>query len=314
MGRDAEEYGRARCGCIDAGADGVLERNRSNGEMGSMARKNLLFRLIAAIGGAVVGWIDGFGRFFVFSGHAILAGPTEMLAAGGWRRLMPQAYLVGARSVPVILVTGAFVGMVLVVQGWEQFDASGLADRLGAIVNISVAAELGPVLAGVMLAGRVGGALTAELGTMNVTEQIVALRSMGADPVRFLVTPRFLACLLLSPLLTCYADLMGSLGAWGVYVFVKGGDPEPYWRYTAEVVEMWDLGTGIVKAFFFGGAIGLISCYKGFHCRAGAEGVGQACTESFVASFITILALDFCLNIVLNTLYTVWYGFRSLIM
>jgi phospholipid/cholesterol/gamma-HCH transport system permease protein len=211
------------------------------------------------------------------------------------------------------MLTGMFIGMVLVVQGFEQFDAAGLRDRLGAIVNISVASELGPVLAGVMLAGRVGGALTAELGTMNVTEQLLALRSMGADPVRYLVTPRFLACLILAPLLTAYADLVGAFGAWAVFVGYYGGDSGPYWRYTQETVQMWDLTTGMIKAFFFGGAIGMVSCYKGFFCKPGAEGVGRACTESFVVSFILILMLDFFLNLFLNTVYNVWFGFRSLI-
>ncbi len=278
-----------------------------------MARTTSVENWLALIGAAAMGLIEGFGRFWVFSATAIAWSPVELLRVRGWRRLIPQCYLIGARSVPVVALTGAFVGMVLIVQGWAQFDAAGLADRLGGIVNISVAAELGPVLAGVMLAGRVGGALTAELGTMNVTEQLLALRAMGLDPIRYLATPRFLACLLLSPLLTAYADLLGALGAWFVYTFVYGGESEPFWRYTQEIVELWDLGTGMLKALIFGGTIGLISCYKGFHCRPGAEGVGRACTEAFVASFICILALDFFINLVLNTLYAMWYGFRSLI-
>ena len=278
-----------------------------------MARTARVESWLASIGAAAVALIEGFGRFWVFSATAVAWSPVELLSVRGWRRLIPQCYHIGARSVPVVALTGAFVGMVLIVQGWAQFDAAGLADRLGGIVNISVAAELGPVLAGVMLAGRVGGALTAELGTMNVTEQLLALRAMGLDPIRYLATPRFLACLLLSPLLTAYADLLGALGAWFVYTFVYGGESEPFWRYTQEIVELWDLSTGMIKALIFGGTIGLISCYKGFHCRPGAEGVGRACTEAFVASFICILALDFFINLVLNTLYAMWYGFRSLI-
>jgi len=276
-------------------------------------RIRLLRDSLAGVGQRSIGVVSDFGRFCAFAVYAVSFIPLEMFTVRGWRRFLPQCYQVGTRSVPVLMLTGAFVGMVLVVQGWEQFDAQGFGDRLGGIVNIGVVSELGPVLAGVMLAGRVGGALTAELGTMNVTEQLLALRSMGADPVRFLVTPRFLACLLLAPFLTAYADLMGSFGSWVVYVYVYGGESEPYWHYTREIVELWNLGTGLVKALFFGGAIGLISCYKGFHCRAGAEGVGEACTESFVASFIAILTLDFFLNIVINGLYTVWYGFRPLL-
>lgn len=278
-----------------------------------MAHSNLAIRTIGGVGSGALNTLGSLGRFWLFLFHALSFIPLDLLTLRGWRRLLPQCFHIGTRSVPVIMLTGTFIGMVLIVQGWEQFDAAGLRDRLGAIVNISVASELGPVLAGVMLAGRVGGALTAELGTMNVTEQLLALRSMGADPIRYLATPRFLACLVLTPLLTCYADLMGALGAWAVFVGVFGGESGPYWAYTRETVQMWDLGSGLVKAVFFGGTIGVVSCYKGFHCKPGAEGVGQACTQSFVISFILILMIDFFLNVLLNGLYSVWYGYRSLI-
>ncbi|MGD8453523.1 MAG: ABC transporter permease [Phycisphaerae bacterium] len=278
-----------------------------------MRTSNAAIRSLGAIGAQATALLAGFGHFWTFGASAAAYAPLDMCTLRGWRRFLPQCFYIGTRSVPVIMLTGAFVGMVLIVQGWDQFDAAGLTDRLGAIVNISVAAELGPVLAGVMLAGRVGGALTAELGTMNVTEQLLALRSMGADPIRFLVTPRFLACLLLAPLLTAYADLMGALGAWLIFSGVKGGASAPFWSYSAEIVEMWDLCTGMIKAIFFGGAIGLVSCYRGFHCRPGAQGVGQACTEAFVISFMSILVLDLFINFVMNGLYTAWYGFRSLI-
>lgn len=278
-----------------------------------MARNNPFAKWIAGVGGNTVTALTNFGRFWMFSATASSYALPDLVSVRGWRHLLPQAFSIGTRSVPVVMLTGAFVGMVLIVQGWSQFETAGLAEHLGAIVNMSVAAELGPVLAGVMLAGRVGGALTAELGTMNVTEQLLALRSMGTHPVHYLVTPRFLACMLLAPLLTCYADLMGALGAWLIYTGYYGGESEPYWRYTSEVVTLWDLGTGIVKAIFFGGAIGLVGCYKGFNCRPGAEGVGRACTEAFVVSFIAILILDFVLNVVINKFYEIWYGFRSLI-
>ncbi len=272
-----------------------------------------LLQPVASLGQQVTDLLGNFGRFCLFSLSAVLYAPATLGHPRGWARLVPQAFAIGTKSVPVIMLTGAFVGMVLVEQGWSQFDAANLSDRLGAIVNISVAAELGPVLAGVMLAGRVGGALTAELGTMNVTEQLLALRAMGTDPVHYLVTPRFLACVLLTPILTCYADVMGALGAWLVFAAVHGGDSTAYWKYTQEVVQIWDVGTGLVKAAFFGAAIGLIACYKGFHCRGGAQGVGRACTESFVASFIAILILDYFLNVVVNQFYLQAYGPRSLI-
>ncbi len=278
-----------------------------------MAQANMAQSVLAGIGRHFFNALEGYGRFWIFTARTISFIPVELASVRGWRRFIPQCYYIGTRSVPVLMLTGMFIGMVLIVQSFDQFDNAGLRDILGGIVNISVASELGPVLAGVMLAGRVGGALTAELGTMNVTEQLLALRSMGADPVRHLVTPRFLACLLLTPLLTCYADLVGAFGAWVIYVGVYGAESGPYWYHTQLMVEMWHLGTGLVKALFFGGAIGLVSCYQGFHCRPGAQGVGQACTNSFVISFILILMLDFFLNIVMNGLYILWYGFRSII-
>lgn len=278
-----------------------------------MPRQSITVRWLSGLGARTLELLTCFGRFWTFSVSAMSYAPVDLGTRRGWRRLLPQCYHIGTCSVPVVTLTGAFVGMVLVVQGFHQFDAAGLADRLGGVVNVSVASELGPVLAAVMVAGRAGGALTAELGTMNVTEQILALRAMGADPIRFLATPRLLACLLLTPLLTVYANLLGALGAWAIFTGVYGGESEPYWRFTAETVELWDLNTGLLKALFFGGVIGAVSCYKGFHSRGGAEGVGRACTEAFVISFIAILVLDFFLNLVLNGLYAVWFPPRSLI-
>jgi phospholipid/cholesterol/gamma-HCH transport system permease protein len=280
-------------------------------------RSNLVADSLARVGAGTINGVTqallNFGRFWVFSGYAASFIPLEMTSARGWRRFLPQCFQIGTRSAPVVMLTGMFIGMVLIVQGWAQFDAANMADRLGAIVIISLCQELGPVLAGVMLAGRAGGALTAELGTMNVTEQLLALRSMGADPIRYLVTPRFVACVVLTPLLTAYADLMGTLGAWGVYVLVFQGQSEPFWYNARQTVEMWDLNSGLFKSIFFGAAIGLVSCYKGFHCKPGAEGVGQACTQSFVTSFILILMLDLFLGFLLNGVYSAWFGFRSLV-
>lgn len=133
-----------------------------------------------------------------------------------WVRTMPLFYEVGNRTLPVIMITGTFVGLVLAVQSFDQLRAAGFEEHMGVLVTLSLVQELGPVLAGVMVAGRVGGALTAELGTMRVTEQISALSVMGTDPIQQLVVPRFLACLLLTPLLTLFCDLFGSLAGWGV--------------------------------------------------------------------------------------------------
>jgi len=259
----------------------------------------------------VRGGVDGFGAFWVFAWRT--AAWTLLGASNrrNWRLLTPQFYEVGFRSLPVILITGAFVGMVIAVQAIEQFRAVGMEERLGAVVNLSVVRELGPVLAGIMLAGRIGGALTAELGTMNVTEQIDALRSMGVDPIRYLVVPRVLACFVLTPFLTLYAIMTGCFGGWFVSVVQNGVDAGPFWDYTRQAVDSFDLFSGLLKSFFFGATLGLISCFKGFHCRAGAEGGGRACTEAFVASFMAILILDYLLAVVLQAVSIALWGFRS---
>ena len=269
--------------------------------------------IVATIGAKTTQSVDAFGRFWVFTGRMLRWLFSGMTHWKNWRLVMPLFFEVGNRTLPVILVTGMFVGLVLAVQSYDQLAAAGFEQRMGVLVNLSLVTELGPVLAGVMLAGRVGGALTAELGTMNVTEQIDALRVMGADPIRHLVVPRFLACLLLSPLLTFFCDVIGALAGWLVAVVLKDVPNEPYWYYVREAIERWDVMVGFVKSVVFGGAIGLIACYKGFHCRAGAEGVGRACTESFVVSFIAILVTDFFLTTFFQGLYKALYGFKSLI-
>ena len=203
--------------------------------------------------------VDGLGSFWIFAGQTIWWATRGLTRAANWRLLVPQLYEVGYRSLPVILITGGFVGMVLAVQAIDQFRAVGLEERMGAVVNLSVVRELGPVLAGIMLAGRIGGALTAEIGTMNVTEQIDALRSMGVNPIRYLVAPRVLACFLLTPILTLYADFTGALGGWFVSVIQSGVDTGPYWEFTREAVDSFDLFSGIIKSAFFGAALGLIS-------------------------------------------------------
>jgi len=223
-----------------------------------------------------------------------------------------QMHIIGVRSVPVVMITGAFVGMTLAVQAYDQLAEMGFGERLGFLINVSVVKELGPVLAAVMLAGRVGGALTAELGTMNVTEQIDAVRSIGTDPISYLVAPRVLACLFLTPFLIIYADLLGILGGYFVGVVQFGINNRAYWSFSASGVELWDVLVGVIKGFFFGGAIAVISCYKGFTCKEGAQGVGQACTEAFVASFISILVLDFILVVVFKGIYSMFWPFKSL--
>jgi phospholipid/cholesterol/gamma-HCH transport system permease protein len=253
-----------------------------------------------------------FGEFWEFAARTfgwLLIGWYRVRAV---RLLLPQMYEVGVRSVPVVSITGAFIGMVMAVEAYQQFRMLGQEERLGVIINLSVVRQIGPVLAAVMLAGRVGGALTAELGTMKVTEQLDALRVMGADPIRVLVVPRFLACVMLTPMLTIFSDFLGVIGGWVVSVQFLGIANEPYWMYSAQGIDLWSVMEGIIKSVFFGAAIGMIACYKGFTCGAGAAGVGRACTESFVASFIAIIVLNFFFAKVARDWYDVLYETRGL--
>jgi len=253
------------------------------------------------------------GQFARFIWQAILACGRSCVVSRTYPLVWTQMEIIGVCSVPVVMITGAFIGMLLALQMYGQLAGMNLEEHLGVLINVSVVKELGPVLAAIMLAGRVGGALTAELGTMNVTEQIDAVRSMGTDPIRYLVAPRVLACLLLTPLLIVYADLMGTVGGYFVSCIQLKINSQAYWSFSASGVELWDVVIGIIKGFFFGAAIAVISCYKGFTCKEGAQGVGQACTDAFVASFISILALDYALAVISNAIYYTFWPLKSLV-
>jgi phospholipid/cholesterol/gamma-HCH transport system permease protein len=255
--------------------------------------------------------LAAFGDFCIFSFRTFVWLFTSGLRWKTFRLLFPQLYEVGVRSVPVVAVTGGFIGMVMAIESYTTFRTIGQEERMGSVITLSVVKQIGPVLAAVMLAGRIGGALTAELGTMNVTEQLDALRVMGADPIRYLVVPRFLACVLLTPMLTIYSDITGVAGGWMISTQFLGVPTGPYWRHAANGVETWQIMEGVFKSFFFGGAIGLISCYKGFTCGSGASGVGRACTESFVQSFIAIIVLNFFFAQFLRQMYESIYGIRG---
>jgi phospholipid/cholesterol/gamma-HCH transport system permease protein len=258
--------------------------------------------LVHQLGRAVVEMTVAVGDLALFAAQVV----RQILMGLPRRGVMTQTfYEIGVRSIPVVGVTGLFIGMVLAIQAYDQFHFLHMETKLGAAINASLVRELGPTLAAVMLAGRVGSAMAAELGTMRVTEQIDALKALGANPVQYLVVPRFLACFLLIPLLTAIADAIGILGGWMIGSQVLGIDSFYWWLHSKEFIAIYDVQCGLTKSFFFGGAIALISCYQGFHCGAGAEGVGEASTRSFVWSFIAILVLDFFLGVFQSGLYYV---------
>lgn len=259
---------------------------------------------ISAIGGLCIDawrlwydWIAALGELSIFAWRVIAWMFTRLPRM---ETLLPNLYQIGVLSLPVVALTGTFIGMVLAVQTYSQFRDLHFETRLGAGINMALVRELGPVLAATMLAGRVGSAMAAELGTMRVTEQIDALASMGTNPVHYLVVPRFLACLLLIPCLTIMADFMGVVGAWAYSVVQLKIDTHHYWANSERYVGSFDLFSGAFKSLFFGAIIAVISCYRGFHCDPGAEGVGRAATKAFVHSFVAILAVDLLLGIFLE--------------
>ena len=256
-------------------------------------------------------WITELGGLATDAVAELGSGTMFALRILGWlctrwpakKTILPAFYQIGVLSLPVLALTGTFIGMVLAVQAAGQFRMLHMESRLGGVINLSLVRELGPVLAATMLAGRVGGAMAAELGTMRVTEQIDALASMGANPIHYLVVPRFLGCLLLIPALTIMADFMGIVGGATYGVYVIHIDWYYYLRHSQEYVRTFDLFAGVFKSLFFGAAIAVISCYRGFHCDPGAEGVGRAATTAFVYSFVMILLLDLFLAIGLDAIY-----------
>ncbi len=258
---------------------------------------------ISQLGQAVLLAVAGFGRFTRFAGATamwLFLRPDRWCR---WHLLGRQMYSVGVASIPVVAITGAFIGMVLALEGFGQFEALGQQGRLGGIINVSVTKQIGPVLAAVMVAGRVGGALAAELGTMRVTEQLDALRAMAVDPIGHLVVPRFVACVVMTPILTIYSDLLGVWGGWLITVRYHGVSEYEYWDFTRYFVEWWEPTSGLIKSVFFGASIGLIACYNGFHSRPGAAGVGRAATDAFVQSFLAIIMLNLILASFLNTIH-----------
>ena len=255
---------------------------------------------VILLGSAVSGTLERLGSFSLFAASALRAVLFGAASWGRWSRIGVQLYAIGARSAPVLALTGAFIGAILAVEGITQFRAFGQEHRLGGVVNISIVRQIGPVLAAVMLAGRVGCSLTAELGSMRVTEQLDAMRVMAADPMRVLVAPRFVACVVMIPILTIVSNICGVFGGWVLITKVFGVNPEAYWDFNRYFINWFDIANGLIKSVFFGGAIALIACYKGFTCRPGASGVGRATTEGFVTSFVAIVVINLVLARFLN--------------
>jgi phospholipid/cholesterol/gamma-HCH transport system permease protein len=245
----------------------------------------------------IVGGLTGLGQLTMLTKEALASCLTFRLAK---RDLLYQIYSIGVKSQSVVLVTGAFTGMVLAAQTYFQFHKVKMDTATLAVVSVSMCSELGPVLTALMVAGRVGASMAAELGTMRVTEQIDALRTLATHPVDYLVVPRLVASLIALPVLTVEAMATGIAASYVVAVFLLGIDPAYAWWNMLKYSHDSDVQIGLVKSFVYGGIIALIGCYKGLNCGMGAEGVGRATTEAVVYASISILISNFFLTMVLE--------------
>lgn len=241
--------------------------------------------------------LEGLGRLTLLAKDAI--GSLFSLKVA-WRDLLYQIYFVGVKSQSVVLITGAFTGMVLGAQTYFKFHEVKMDTATLAVVSVSMCSELGPVLTGLMVAGRVGAAIAAELGTMKVTEQIDALRTLATHPVDYLVVPRLLALHTALPLLTAESITVGIGAGYFVGVYLLGIDSTYLWYNMLKHTAPSDVMVGLIKALIFGGIVAIIGCYKGMYCGEGAEGVGRATTEAVVYSSITILITNFFLTLTLG--------------
>jgi phospholipid/cholesterol/gamma-HCH transport system permease protein len=210
-----------------------------------------------------------------------------------------QLSFIGSETLPVVLVTSFFSGGVIVVETYSTFHRFNAEYLLGAVVAISMARELGPVLTALMVVARVGSAMTAQIGTMKITEQIDALRVLAVNPVRYLISPRLLAAVMALPLLSIISDVVGIFGGWFVAVKIYGVNNYLFWQKMKDIVELYDFIGGLYKATVFGFLIAAVSCYFGFATKGGAEGVGRATTASVVTSAMLVLIVDYFLSAII---------------
>jgi phospholipid/cholesterol/gamma-HCH transport system permease protein len=243
------------------------------------------------------------GRFFLFcrelahETRRVFARPRRSLRLDG-QPLLAQIEQIGVLSLPVVLITALFTGMVLALQAGITLELKlkGVTQFMGRTVALPFIRELGPVLTGLIVTGRIGSAIAAEIGTMAVTEQLDALKTLATPPLRYLGVPRLLACVAAMPVLTVLSNVVGLLGGFIVARGILGIEANTYWGDIPEMVGAADLASGLGKTIFFGAIIAVVSCYQGFQAHGGAEGVGRATTRAVVWSSILILVSDYFLT------------------
>lgn len=233
------------------------------------------------------------GNITIFMMQSLLAIVTPPFY---FKSTLIQLLRIGYFSLPVVGLTAIFSGAVLALQTYSGFSRFNAESTIATVVAISITRELGPVLAGLIVAGRVGASMAAELGTMRVTEQIDALRTLSTNPFKYLIAPRVLAAMISLPFLVLIADIIGIMGGYLVSVHSLGFSPGPYIANTFKFLEVMDVVSGLVKAFFFGFIIAIMGCYFGYKSSGGAQGVGIATTNAVVASSISILLLNYIIT------------------
>ncbi|HEY3347627.1 MAG TPA: MlaE family lipid ABC transporter permease subunit [Nitrospirota bacterium] len=255
-----------------------------------------MFLFFQKIGALVLGWLREMGRMFVFLGETVYWTFIPPLKFG---RVIRQIGFIGAKSAPLIVLTGAFTGMILGLQVYYTLTKFGAEAYLGPAVALSLIRELGPVLAALMVTGRAGSALTAEIGIMRITEQVDALESMSLSPYRYLVVPNLLAALVSFPLLASIFNVVGIWGGYLIGVKLLGLSSGTYYSGIEGFVVLRDVTDGLIKSLCFGAIVVWVSCYQGYYTRHGAEGVSRATTTSVVMSSTLILVWDYFLNSVM---------------
>ena len=255
----------------------------------------MFISLLEKIGAGVLGLLADFGRVVLLYGETM----RQMTKKIRIRHIVAQMAHLGVDSVSIVSLTLLFTGVVLTLQTATEFLRFGAASAVGGVISVAIGRELGPVLVGVVCAGRIGSAITAEISTMKVTEQIDALKVMAVNPVNYLIVPRMLACMIVVPFLTLFGDLVGVFGGWIVAVYYNGISSYLYMDSINTFFRLYDLGGGMVKAIFFGNVIAVLGCYYGLYSPDGAEGVGIATTRTVVSSIIAIFALNALLTFII---------------
>ncbi len=251
-----------------------------------------MLNIVGSIGSVIIFFFNETGKFFIFFISIIKA----LIGKWYFKNIFTQSIFIGYFSLPVVALTSFFTGGALALQiyyGGNQFNSETI---VSSIVALGITRELGPVLGGIVVAGRVSAAIAAEIGTMKVTEQIDALKTLSAEPISYLVIPRIISGIIMLPLLILFADVIGIMGGWFIGVQSLGFNGSVYMQNTINFLEISDVTSGLIKASVFGLLITLMGCYQGFNSKGGAQGVGRATTNAVVSSSVLILASNYIMT------------------